>query len=41
VYFKAIGLPALTFVFMAAQVFWLARQAERAEASANSREAST
>jgi len=39
--FKVIGLTALTFVFMAAQVFWLARQAERAETSANSREAST
>jgi intracellular septation protein len=39
--FKVIGLTALTFVFMAAQVFWLARRAERAAASANSREAST
>jgi len=38
--FKVIGLTTLSFVFMAAQVFWLARQAERGDAS-QSREAST
>jgi intracellular septation protein len=39
--FKVIGLTTLTFVFMAAQVFWLAREAERSQAAAESREAST
>jgi intracellular septation protein len=39
--FKVIGLTSLTFVFMAAQVFWLAREAERSQAAAESREAST
>ena len=42
--FKVFGLTSLTFVFMAAQALWIARQVERAEQSdrsaARSREAS-